>query len=572
MNRTTIITTVAMALFLTMSSAYAETPNSVEVSTSPFDVTVLENGSITFTNQGTATWNVVSYGWFEARVEPASSVTIDLPINNCGTTCFVADDYFIKDLATGEYSILHIVKPIVVEPVYTPTIEYGGVISYDSKSLTGYVETTVRSSIDVKVYTTDDYGFIYNPTNDMSIGTTSTGGFNTSLSSLLEKYPTNNLFKFELLHNGVIFDTVFYHENGYVNTTNGGNERLDIFNSSFNVGVKPNGVIGIWNTGNTDMNLSWVDGNPLGYVQSGGFLLTGLPESQFPVGMYRIIDTNSGNISSVEVYSTQIVIPVVPEQVVEEVIVEENLVVSNTTVQLTNSTLAISQNNTSVAITTAPIITAPTINEGIYDVVLVGGDFDNITLQQQLAEITSNLNSALEKIGMKNAEITSLQSDISILENQVDGNYDYVSTLENHISMVEGDVVTLQSEVQAKETIIINLGNQVGQLNSDISSLHLNSTVSTEYVEQLEMDVATATNSVQSLTSDKLALQTALTSELENNSTYNDEMISLTSEKTALQSELINVTAEKEKWKQLANSWYTVALEQLRVMVNVLGI
>ena len=59
---------------------------------------------------------------------------------------------------------------------------------------------------------------------------------------------------------------------------------------------------------------------------------------------------------------------------------------------------------------------------------------------------------------------------------------------------------------------------------------------------------------------------------MENNSTYNDEMISLTGEKTALQSELVTVTAEKEKWKQLANSWYTVALEQLRVMVNVLGI
>ena len=89
----------------------------------PFDVTVLEGGSITFTNQGTSTWNFISYGWFEVTVEPASSVTIDLPIDNCGTTCFFADPYYVKDLATGKYNTIHIVKPIVVEPVITPVVE-----------------------------------------------------------------------------------------------------------------------------------------------------------------------------------------------------------------------------------------------------------------------------------------------------------------------------------------------------------------------------------------------------------------------------------------------------------------
>jgi hypothetical protein len=89
----------------------------------PFDVTVLEGGSITFTNQGTSTWNFISYGWFEVTVEPASSVTIDLPIENCATTCFFADPYYVKDLATGTYNTIHIVKPIVVEPVITPVVE-----------------------------------------------------------------------------------------------------------------------------------------------------------------------------------------------------------------------------------------------------------------------------------------------------------------------------------------------------------------------------------------------------------------------------------------------------------------
>jgi inactivated superfamily I helicase len=94
-------------------------------------------------------------------------------------------------------------------------------------------------------------------------------------------------------------------------------------------------------------------------------------------------------------------------------------------------------------------------------------------LQLQLAETTSSLNSALEQIGVKNAEISLLNEEIN------------------------------------------NLNSQLIIANSTV--------INTTYTEQLE-------------------------------------------------SQIVSLTTEKDKWKQLANSWYTVAMEQLRVMVQVLGL
>ena len=60
--------------------------------------------------------NFVSYGWFEGTVAEGEVLVIELPTENCGTVCFTAEDYYIKDLNTGEHSILHIIAPYVPEP------------------------------------------------------------------------------------------------------------------------------------------------------------------------------------------------------------------------------------------------------------------------------------------------------------------------------------------------------------------------------------------------------------------------------------------------------------------------
>ena len=89
----------------TTSVANAEdVPNSVEVTSFPFELSVMENGQITFNNMnGTSTMRAVAYGWFEVAVPPEDLWNIDLPAET-----FAAGDYYFKDLSTGEYSTLHI--------------------------------------------------------------------------------------------------------------------------------------------------------------------------------------------------------------------------------------------------------------------------------------------------------------------------------------------------------------------------------------------------------------------------------------------------------------------------------
>lgn len=39
-----------------------------------------------------------------------------------------------------------------------------------------------------------------------------------------------------------------------------------------------------------------------------------------------------------------------------------------------------------------------------------------------------------------------------------------------------------------------------------------------------------------------------------------------------LEAQVVTLTNDRDQWKQLANSWYAVAMDQLKVMVDVLGL
>ena len=113
-----LMTAMLVLGITTTSVANAEdVPNSVEVTSFPFELSVMENGQITFNNMnGTSTMRAVAYGWFEVAVPPEDLWNIDLPTENCGDRCYTAGDYYFKDLSTGEYSTLHIIAPAVSEP------------------------------------------------------------------------------------------------------------------------------------------------------------------------------------------------------------------------------------------------------------------------------------------------------------------------------------------------------------------------------------------------------------------------------------------------------------------------
>ena len=484
-RKTITALTVLMLLTTTMSFANAETTNNVVVTGFPFEVSVLEGGSITFTNDGSSKWNFVSYGWFEGSVEPNNSVTIDLPTTDCGTTCFFADDYYIRDLSTGDYSILHIVKPAITETkVAEPELVNEAIIDSDL-NLVGNL--SVEQSVTIRVYAMPEdssAGYFYSPNNDIPITTDSNGNFAANVKSFIYKYPESNSFRFDLEYNGLEFDRVMYYKEPVTTKVDYvGNDVASAYIFPFDATVKVGGSVAIWNMNENDLNLNGYNGYFQTLIPQGNQAMFGLnPDCNvssfcFPVGStHYITDQNTGLTSSITIVSGEEV------QVIEEVQVNE--VITLTTTESTTTTT-----------------TTTNSTDGIYNVTLTDSDPDVITLQLQLAEVTGELNKALETIGLRNNEITSLNTEISQLNTQI-------SEQDSTILTMNGNISTLSSEVDS-------LTSQLIIANS--------TAVDNAYVEQLE-------------------------------------------------SQVISITADRDQWKQLANSWYAVAMEQLRVMVEILGL
>ena len=124
----TITALMVLTLIATVSThnAYAiegDGTSHVEVDEYPFNITILEGGSMTLHNNGENTINFVAHGWFEGSVPANDAIALEFPIVNCGTTCFFEGTYYINDLNGGDFSTITIVKPYVApEPIYVEPI------------------------------------------------------------------------------------------------------------------------------------------------------------------------------------------------------------------------------------------------------------------------------------------------------------------------------------------------------------------------------------------------------------------------------------------------------------------
>ena len=112
----TITALMVLTLIATVSThnAYAiegDGTSHVEVDEYPFNITILEGGSMTLHNNGENTISFVAHGWFEGSVPPNDAIALEFPIVNCGTTCFGAGTYYINDLNGGDFSTITIEKP-----------------------------------------------------------------------------------------------------------------------------------------------------------------------------------------------------------------------------------------------------------------------------------------------------------------------------------------------------------------------------------------------------------------------------------------------------------------------------
>ena len=120
------------------------------------------------------------------------------------------------------------------------------------------------------------------------------------------------------------------------------------------------------------------------------------------------------------------------------------------------------------------------------------GEYTLLSLQTELAEITADLNVAIEEAGI----------------------------LQNSITNLNGIIANLQDDVSERNTTIANLEAQLTQIET----------------------------------------------------TGNSEVAGLQNTISTLETEKADLVIERDGWKQLSDNWYAVALEQVRVMVEVLGL
>ena len=149
---------------------------------------------------------------------------------------------------------------------------------------------------------------------------------------------------------------------------------------------------------------------------------------------------------------------------------------------------------------------------GKYNVATWTGTYDMVTLQEQLAEVSAKFNQAVDNLGHEKNKVKSLENEINMLEQTI-------------------------SRITAT-------------LDSKIEKNHKQTTL----IDELRLEIST-----QTIDQQQIANMTSSVNTLEN------KVVKLEQEKAKL-------TIEKEKWKTLSDNWYAVALEQLRVMINVLGL
>ena len=148
------------------------------------------------------------------------------------------------------------------------------------------------------------------------------------------------------------------------------------------------------------------------------------------------------------------------------------------------------------------------------------GTYDVIKLQQQLASITSDYTNALETIGNLKSDINDKTSKIS------------------EISRTNND---LKSQVVYLNTTIVDM-------NADLVKTENNLQIANEQIANQQQIDQTEVADLESKVS------------------------SLSDTITTLEQQKAEITKERDSWKQLADNWYAIALEQLRVMTNVLGL
>ena len=117
-----------------------------------------------------------------------------------------------------------------------------------------------------------------------------------------------------------------------------------------------------------------------------------------------------------------------------------------------------------------------------------------------------------------------------------------------------GEGITTETTYVSEETTIDSAPEYNGELSSDMAEIANNLTSALETISNLQTQLAQKQSIINTLQSEVNVLE----SQVIDVAPYEQQISSL--------------TVERDQWKQTAENWYGVALEQMRVMVEVLGL
>ena len=537
----TITALMVLTLIATVSThnAYAiegDGTSHVEVDEYPFNITILEGGSMTLHNNGENTINFVAHGWFEGSVPPNDAIALEFPIVNCGTTCFFEGMYYVNDKNGGDFSTITIVKPYVAptpEPIYVEPIP-------QTENFTVEMTENGFSTNELQINAGDSVTFVNTHyVTDINVEPHAISDpfavpYTEHSYWIIDDSTPERVYNFDSCESFVFYDRFFDVEPITVQcnvevvlenaseptyqTTKDGITTVDVFTIPFDVTITENGSVTIHNTDSVDHVVSHT--GTTGTSKSGTFYKV-IPTQQqvtieFPItgntiyesGVYAFEDTVTGKSGSITILpwsgSKQVIqddiVTGISQGIVEQVGIQESIVVVLTPEP------------------TPELI----VNEGIYNVANYDGEVDLITMQTQLAEVTAQFNESITKLADQKLAIENHSTTVQSLNTQI-GSLNATST---EVSTLEQTVLSLQLEKDTLNAQILTLGN---------------------------------TTAIQQTTIEQL------------NAQVNDTSI-LDGKITNLEAQVVSLTSERDQWKQLANNWYAVAMEQLNVMINVLGL
>ena len=338
-----------------------------------------------------------------------------------------------------------------------------------------------------------------------------------------------------------------------------GTSHVEVDEYPFNITVEEGGSITIHNNGENRIDFvsyGWFEGTiPVNDAIALEFPVVNCGTTCFTEGMYYISDLNGGQQSTIEIVKPYVAPPPAPVYVAPVVVEPTPEPIVEEQVDFTATS----------DVTLGTYETFP--DEGIFNVPIeYDGNVDMVTLQTQLAEVTAKFNDSITKLADQKVAIENHNNQQMSWLNQAQSlntQIESLNTTATSVTTLEQSILSLQQEKDELNATITSLGNTTATQLATIESLQSDTTLNVKIAE-LESQIVTLTNANGTATQTIAELNAKVVS-------ASDTSV-LDSKIANLEAQVVTLTNDRDQWKQLANSWYAVAMDQLKVMVDVLGL